>query len=194
MDDKTIRFEHQHEEMTNVYFIDQDYLIRYSWINGTTDEKYIRPAIRLGQLKRVRFYLGKCLYDKLESLVLNQDEVDDTSINHVDNVAYKTLLDDYVRDVVMYWTLVELYPYLVRKIDNSNIIKRVGQNTETLTTDELADMVKSERSNAQHFTDQMRNYLDDLEGDDRIDEWETCDDCDRTSKKEIQWMDGLDVI
>lgn len=179
---------------SNAYFIDQDYLIRYSWINGTTDEKYLRPAIRLAQLKRVRFYLGKCLYDKLESLVENQGAGDATDIDNVANVNYKTLLDDYVQDVTMYWSLVELYPYLVRKIDNSNIIKRVGQNTETLSTDELADMVKTERSNAQHFTDQMIKYLDDLEGATQIDEWETCDDCDRTSKKHIDWLDGIEVV
>jgi hypothetical protein len=180
--------------MSNAYFIDQDYLIRYSWINGTTDEKYLRPAIRLAQLKRVRFYLGKCLYDKMESLVTNQLEVDNTSINHVDNAKYKTLLDDYLQDVTMYWALVELYPYLVRKIDNSNIIKRVGQNTETLSSDELADMVKTERSNAQHFTDQMIRYLCDLDGTYTIDEWETCDnELAGSPKKELDYL-PIDVI
>ena len=181
--------------MTDVYFIAQDYLIRYSWINGTTDEKYIQPAIRLAQLKRVRFYLGKCLYDKLESLVLNQDAGDSTSINDASNVKYKTLLDDYLRDVVMYWTLVELYPYLVRKIDNSNILKRTGTNADPIDSEELADMVKNERSTAQHFTDQMIKYLCDLEGSDIIPEWETCDEnLSRTHRSELTYTDGLDIL
>ena len=179
--------------MANAYFINLDYVNRFSWVNGTTDEKYISPAIRLAQLKRVRFYLGKCLYDKIESLVENQAEVDNTSINHVDNVAYKTLLDAYIQDVTLYWTLTELYRYLSIKIDNSNIIKRVGSNTESISREELADMIKNERSNAQHFTDQMVKYLDDADTP-NIAEWETCSDCARTSKRKIDWMDGIDIV
>ena len=180
--------------MNTVYFINQSYLNRFSWLNGSTDEDYIKPAIRLAQLKRVRFYLGKCLYDKLESLVENQDAEDATSINDESNAKYKTLLDTYVMDVTMYWTLVELYPYLVSKIDNANIQKRVAQNTETLTRDELADMVGNEKSNAQHFTDQMIKYLCDLEGDNVISEWETCDNTlSNTNRADLTYM-PIDVV
>jgi len=181
--------------MTDVYLIDQDYLIRYSWINGTVDEDFLKPAIRLAQMKRVRFYLGKCLYDKLISLVQNQAAGDATSINDASNSAYKTLLDDYLRDVVMYWTLVELYPYLVRKIDNSNIFRRVSSNSEPISSNELADMVKNERSTAQHFTDQMIKYLCDLDDGNQIPEWETCDSpLANSHRSELPYMDGLDVV
>jgi hypothetical protein len=177
--------------MSEVYFIDDAYLIRFSWLNGTTDQDYLKPAIRLAQLKRLRYYIGTCLYDRLISLVENQAAGDNTSINHVENVKYKTLLDDHVQDVVMYWTLVELYPYLVRKVDNASILKRVSNNTETLSNDELMDMVQTEQGNAQFFTDRMLHYLKELEGADQIDEFENCDDWEEkpNPKYEVEWND-----
>lgn len=173
--------------MKNVYFIDQDYFLRFSQINGTTDRNYIEPAVRLAQLKHVRAYLGKCLFDKLVSLVENQDLNDETSIDHASNSGYKTLLNDYVQDVTLYWALSELYPYLSRKISKANLIKEVPQNAESLSGDELATMVDHERSNAQHFTDLMIKYLNDLEGNAQIAEWENCDDDCIVRKTEIGW-------
>jgi len=181
--------------MKEIYFIDDAYMIRFSWLNGSTDQDYLKPAIRLAQLKRLRYYIGTCLYTKLTDLVESQDVGDNTSINHADNAKYKTILDNHIQDVLLYWTLVELYRYLVYKIDNSSILKRVANNTETLSKEELMQMIESEESNAQFFTQRMMTYLANLKGDDRIAEYDNCSEgADiEAPKTSVEWI-GIDVL
>lgn len=139
--------------MTDALLIDGEYLRKYTMIGGSVDENYFEPAIRLAQDKQLQTWLGSRLLEKLRSIVA-AGTVDQSA-----NAAYKTLLRDYVRPALARYTLVELYPNLVAKIENANLVKRTSDDTSSLTQAEVSQLVNAERTNAQFYTQRLIDYL-----------------------------------
>lgn len=160
-----------------VLFIGQQYITRFSAINGTVDQRWIEPAIWIAQKKWLKPLLGKCLYAKIETLITDWNDNNATGIGHIDNVAYKTLVENYIADVILHYTLVDLYPYMSAKVENSNILKHVPENSESLTTSELAVLSKREKNNAELFAKELLDFLNDNPKD--YPEFKDCDGCEK---------------
>ena len=62
--------------------------------------------------------LGTTLYQKLETLITAG------TIGNVGNEAYKTLVDDYIGDMLPNWAFYHVFPFLRFKIENGNISKQ----------------------------------------------------------------------
>ena len=132
---------------TQTVFIDADYIKAYSQVNGGIDEKYFLPAILTAQDKYIQPILGSNLYnyliDNLSSLP----------------IIYKTLMNNYILKPTMYWTLVELYPYLSNKVLNSSISQVSGDNTTPISKAEVDSLIAKERNNAQFYSERLIDYL-----------------------------------
>jgi hypothetical protein len=85
-----------------VLLIDENYIKKYTWINGSVDPLLMYPAIYLSQDKYAQLYLGTDLYNRIKEDVVNDDI----------EGAYATLLDNYLRRMIMWWTMYEVLPHL----------------------------------------------------------------------------------
>jgi|TARA_R100000482_G_C5121981_1_gene146352 hypothetical protein len=132
---------------TQVIFVDADYIKAYSQVGGSIDEKYFLPAILTAQDKYIQPILGTNLYDYLKTNIASLP------------TAYATLMDNYIRRTVMYWTLVELYPYLSNKVLNSSISQISGDNATPISKAEVDSLIAKERNNAQFYSERLIDYL-----------------------------------
>ena len=80
--------------MQNTLLISEAKLKRFTDINNALDVDLISSVIREAQIVHITRLLGTKLYDKIISDVDN-----DTLTGN-----YKTLVDDYIQDALLYWS------------------------------------------------------------------------------------------
>lgn len=98
--------------MVKVLFCSEKYIKDNSNLNDNAFGKNLLPAIRQAQDVYCQQIIGSTLYHKLIDLV------DSGDIGEVENALYKELLDEYVRDYILYQTLVQIVPMLSVKLSN----------------------------------------------------------------------------
>lgn len=140
---------------SEVLFVNTAYLKRVTQLNGGVDENHIIPAIILAQDIHLQILLGTALYERLKS-----DVAAGTLAGR-----YEALMDNHVRKVTSWWTMVELLPNLYVQIDNAGLVQRTASNDTTATAADLKREVERARSNAQFYGKQMHRYLQTYAGD-----------------------------
>lgn len=98
--------------MVKVLFCSEKYIKDNSNLNDNAFGKNLLPAIRQAQDIYCQQIIGATLYKKLIDLV------DTGAIGDNENALYKELLDEYVRDYILYQTLVQIVPVLSVKLSN----------------------------------------------------------------------------
>ena len=134
---------------TEVLFITDEYIKKFTNVNGAVDSNIIRPAIYLAQDKYITNWLGTELINKLKTDITTNNLTGD----------YEVLLDQYVRKSTLWWTMVELYPHLLWKHDNGNLVSRQTPDTTAVTQNEMESLRDAARANAVWYTQRMVDYL-----------------------------------
>ena len=132
-----------------ILLITEDYLKKYTAITDAVDPNIIRPAIYLAQDKQITNYLGTDLMNKIKA---------DVSAGTLSG-DYEILLNDYVLKSLLWWTMVELYPSLLYKHDNGNLVSRQSEDTTPVTKGEMESLKESARDNARYYTNRLVQYL-----------------------------------
>ena len=91
--------------MATALFINRTDLVRNSILDGNIDTDKMLPFIKLAQEIHIQNYLGTSLYDKLSSLITSGD------IDLGTNAKYKTLLNDYVVPMLIWYSQVDFIPF-----------------------------------------------------------------------------------
>lgn len=123
-------------------------------IHGNIDPKLIYPDIKVAQDMYIMPLLGTALYDKLQSII------DDNTINtDAGLVPYKTLLDKYIVDALIYYTLTDLPQTLSYQFWNKGVIRKQGDNTQLPSMSELIDVSNKYKQRAEFYANRCRLYL-----------------------------------
>ena len=104
----------------NVLLISEDILKDRTTLHGNVDPKLLFPEIKAAQDMYIHPILGTALYNKIIS------EVEAGTITG----DYKTLLDDYIIDCILYYTLSSLPEALSYQMWNKGVVRKQGDNTE----------------------------------------------------------------
>jgi hypothetical protein len=104
-----------------IYWISEDYVrdnlpVEYSLLSGN-----ILPALQQAHFINARDILGDRLFDKINELILT-NTIDDPA-----NERFKFLLDQYLQNVVLYWTMVYMTTNLLAKYANRGIQSQQGE-------------------------------------------------------------------
>jgi hypothetical protein len=118
-------------------------------IHGNIDPKLIYPHIKLAQDKFIEPLLGTALFDKLLADIEGGTVTGD----------YKTLLDRYIVDTLMYYVLAELPVPLSFQFWNKGVVRKQGEDTETPTMEELISIVNIYKNNAEFYAGRLTKYL-----------------------------------
>ena len=139
--------------MAYVLFISEDKLKDSTAINMNVDVQFLLPYVRIAQEKYIETKLGTNLFVAIQGMISGG------TIGNVANANYKTLLDDYIADVLVHYAFYEVLPFLRYKVQNNNVVSKTADNSTPLTRAEAQDL-RSEISNtAQFYTERLVDYL-----------------------------------
>ena len=139
--------------MAYVLFISESKLKSSTAINLNLSTDLLLPYVLQAQKLYVEPKLGTDLYQKLESLITAG------TIGNVGNEAYKTLVDDYIGDMLPNWAFYHAIPYLRFKIENGNIYSKTSETGTALTTEEAQSLREEISNTAQYYTERLIEYI-----------------------------------
>ena len=130
-------------------FISPEDLVKRTAINGNVDRDQMIQFIKIAQDIHVQALLGTALYNRLKADVLNSTLAGN----------YQTLLEDYVQDVLVHYSMTEILPFLAYKVSNGGVFKKQSENSEGIEKSELEYLIQRERDIAEHYGRRLVSYL-----------------------------------
>ena len=135
-------------------FITTKDLKQKSILSGNTDPDKIAQFIEVAQDTHIQNYLGGKLYNKLQTLILNN------TIGDVANADYKTLLDTYVKPMLIWYAQADYIPFSAFQISNGCVFKHRSENSEAVSMEELNMLAAKALETAQFYTRRFMDYMD----------------------------------
>lgn len=134
----------------NVLLISDEILKDRTAVHGNIDPKLLYPEIKVAQDMYIHPILGTALYNKI---------ITDINASGTTTGAYKTLLDDYIIDPLLYYVLAELPTGISYQFWNKGVIRKQGDSTELPTMSELIDISNKYRQRAEWYAERLTKYL-----------------------------------
>jgi hypothetical protein len=139
--------------MATALFINRTDLVRNSIIDGNVDTDKFIQFIKIAQQIHIQNYLGTELYNKISTLITSGD------IDETDYADYKTLLNDYIQPMLIWWSQVDYIPFASYQIRNGGIYKHSSETSESVGKDEVDFLVNKAREKADFYTRRFIDYI-----------------------------------
>ena len=117
--------------------------------NGNIDNDKLLPFINQAQDIHIQNYLGTDLYNRIKA-----DIVANTLTN-----PYLALVNDYIKPMLLHWSMVEYLPYAGVNISNGGIYTKNPENSTALTRDDVDSLIERARTTAQFYTNRFIDYM-----------------------------------
>ena len=135
--------------MAEALLITRDDLVRFTAVNGNVDSDKFIQFIKIAQDIHIQGYLGTDLLNKIKA-----DIIAGTLTGN-----YATLVNSYVKPMLVHWGLVEYLPFAAYTIANKGVYKHSSENAENVVKDEVDFLLEKERQIAQHYTQRFIDYI-----------------------------------
>ena len=136
---------------SNVLFVDANYIKSISTVNHNLDENLIRPNIMLAQDKYVLPILGSGVMGEIKQ------QISDGSISAY--TANTLVLNEFIQPVTAYWTLYEMVPTLVWRLQNKGLEKKNSENSVSPTIAEITFMQDGFKSSAMFYSQRLSQFM-----------------------------------
>ena len=133
-------------------FINRTDLVRNSIIDGNVDTDKFIQFIKIAQEIHIQNYLSTALYDKISTLI------SDGTIDDSGNAKYKTLLNDYIAPMLIWFAQVDYIPFAAYQIRNGGIYKHSSETSESVSKNEIDFLVEKARTNAEWYARRFIDY------------------------------------
>lgn len=137
----------------NTLLINEEYIKRYSNVSDNLDSNLITSSILDSQLSGLQPLIGTKLYDKLCELVENE------TITDTDNEAYKTLIDNYISQYLLYKTISEMTVDNFSKLHNAGNVQYVDTNYQQTPLNEVKYLRQHWDDKAAFYAERLTDYL-----------------------------------
>ena len=135
--------------MSKALFITRHDISVFTAANGSIDNDKLLPFINQAQDIHLQNYLGTDLYNKIQA-----DIVAGTLIGN-----YLNLVNDYIKDMLLHWSMVEYLPYAGVNIANGGIYTKNPENSTALTKEHVDSLIEKSRTTAQFYTNRFIDYM-----------------------------------
>ena len=133
----------------NILIISVKAIKERTGLHSNVDEKLVLPIIKIAQDMYIRPALGSELFDRIIEGIENDDL----------NADETTLLNDYVTDAHIWFTMSELTPELMYQFYNKGVIKKTDQNATQLSVEEIVNIENKHKRYAEHYNQCLIRYL-----------------------------------
>lgn len=138
----------------NILLISDIMIKERTAIHGNIDPKLIYPDIKVAQDMYIHPLLGSGLYNKLQTIIS-----DGTITSNPANSNYKTLIDKFIVDALMYYTLSELPTTISYQFWNKGVVRKQGENTDLPSMSELMDLSNKYKNRAEFYAERLKLYI-----------------------------------
>lgn len=125
-----------------------------SIISGNVDPDKIVQFVEVAQDTHIQNYLGGKLYKKLQELII------DNEINDAENSDYKTLLETYIKPMLIWFTQADYLPFAAFSVGNGGVYRHRSENSDTVTMDEINMLTGRALETAEFYTRRFMDYMD----------------------------------
>lgn len=135
--------------MVDALWITEDYLMSNSVIYENTDMKVLTPNIIHVQHQYIKKLLGSALFNIVQAEINAQTY----------SARVSTLLNDYLKLVIMNYVMAESASDMCYKWMNKGIVVKTGENSQTISPSQLEFIVDKYKNRAEVFAQRCTNYL-----------------------------------
>lgn len=135
--------------MATTLFINRTDLIRNSIMDGNVDTDKFIQFIKIAQEIDVQQIMGTKMYDGLTTAIPN--------IDLPANARWKTVLDDYIAPMLIWYAQSNYMPFAAYQIKNGGVFKHTSENAQSVDKNEIDFLVETARTNAEWYS---RRFID----------------------------------
>ena len=135
--------------MAQALFVTTKDIAQFTALNGNVDVDKFMQFIKIAQDIHIQNYLGTDLFDKI-----NDDIVASTLAGN-----YLTLVNTYIKPMVIHWAMVEYLPFSAYTIANKGVYKHSAENSETVDKGEVDFLISKETKIAEHYTTRFIDFI-----------------------------------
>ena len=138
--------------MAYALFINRNDIIKNTPLQGAIDADALLPFVRTAQDKYLKNLLGTILFDYLQAQII---------ANNVDNLSvyYQDLLDDYVKNTLMWYSCVEYIPFSSVQFKSNGSVKQQSEQGTAPSKSEIDYLLAKAQNNADYYALRLQNYL-----------------------------------
>lgn len=133
----------------NILFISEQHLKDTSLLSDNVDPKQLLPTLKSAQDMYIHPMLGTGLYKKLQEMI------------EADTVAepYKELLEDYITDCLVWYTMADMPITLQMKLVNKGVVTRSGESIQISSSADLSSLTSYCQTRAKWYAQRVIDYL-----------------------------------
>jgi hypothetical protein len=135
--------------MAEALLITRTDLVKFTAMNGNVDTDKFIQYIKIAQDIHIQGYLGTDLLDKIKADIVAATLTGD----------YLTLVETYVKPMLIHWAMVEYMPFAAYTIANKGVYKHSSENSENVDKIEVDFLIEKERKIAEHYTQRFIDYM-----------------------------------
>lgn len=136
-----------------VQLIDTEYLFLHTIIDKNTDPGILNPAIIIAADTNIQEILGYNLYQTLMDMVSNN------TIDVVQNLQYKTLLNNFVQPALAHHSVFHALPAIQYHLTNKAILSKTTDHATTTGLKELIYLRETTKHYADFYSQRIREYI-----------------------------------
>jgi hypothetical protein len=133
----------------NILFINEELIKSRTAVSQGIDGKQLLPVIKLAQDKFIMPALGTSLYNRLQEGVSNNDL----------NPDEKTLLNDYVTDALLWFTIGEMVIMTSFQFFSKGVMQKTSEESNSPSKGQLELLQRNYMSNGEFYKTRLIDYL-----------------------------------
>lgn len=135
--------------MAEALLISRQDVVKFTAMNGNVDTDNFIQYVKIAQDIHIQNYLGTDLLQKIQTEIINSTLSGD----------YLALVTNYIKPMLIHWSMVEFLPFSAYTIANKGVYKHNSENSTNVEKDEIDFLIEKERSIAQHYTERFIDYM-----------------------------------
>ena len=135
--------------MAEALLINRKDVVMFTTMNGNVDTDKFIQYIKIAQDVHIRNYLGTDLFNKIKA-----DIIAGTLAG-----IYLTLVNDYLKNMLIHWAMVEYLPFAAYTVSNKGVYKHTSENSVNVEKNEVDSLVEKQRNIAKGYTKLFTDYM-----------------------------------
>jgi len=138
--------------MAKALFITTEDIVKGTSLSGSVDSNKFLQYVEIAQEIHVQNLLGTDLYEKIESLIIDNQGL-------VPEGDYKNLLNEYIKPILIHYGMVEYLGFASYNISNAGVYKHRIETSETVPKEEVDYLVGKHKNYADYYSNRLVEYL-----------------------------------